>query len=59
MAEEQHPAPTGAYITGILLIGAFGLLIWLLASYPNEPTKRPLTDDCESITKPDDYASAK
>jgi hypothetical protein len=57
--EEEATPPWGAYITGILLIGVFGLLIWLLANYPNEPTKRPLTDDCESITKPDGYASAK
>lgn len=52
MAEEiQAPFPTGAYITGVLLLGAFGLLIWLIASYPGNPSERAGTNNCESVAQ--------
>src|ERR1700730_12420734 len=51
MAEPQSSLPTGAYITIGLLIALAALLSWLIASYPDNPSQRSGSDDCESIAQ--------
>src|SRR5437868_214840 len=49
--------PAGAYLTGLLMLGLLCWVVWLVASYPNDPSKRIVADKCTAISQPEQKAT--
>ena len=46
--------PTGAFITGWLLLALVAGIVWLISTYPQQPSERPFAYSCESDAQSQD-----